>query len=127
MTQSILAQGVNSGCNSQISVEFGQNYCNKFVIVLFTVVLTKLQVFRADSQNHGPPDDCCQPVSGRAGGAPWRPGWWRPVEAGLVEPRGGRGRCRWSGFIREERRDFVWETYGGGLLVFCRSAGAALS
>ena len=44
MTQSILAQGVISGCNSQIAVEFGQNYCAEFIIVQYNVVLTKLRV-----------------------------------------------------------------------------------
>ena len=46
MTQSILAQGLNSGCNSQILSNSDKSTVVISTIVKFTVVLTKLQVLR---------------------------------------------------------------------------------
>ena len=45
ITQPSLAPGVNPGCDSQISLEFGQNYSNYMYIVYLTVVLAKLYVY----------------------------------------------------------------------------------
>ena len=46
MTESILAQGLNSGCNSQMLSNSDKSTVVISTIVKFTVVLTKLQILR---------------------------------------------------------------------------------